>query len=337
METLEPSEAVQTFLRTFVPDKRTTLCEVGFSNEQLQGVADVALEPILRTYAAEKRLSLKVHFLAPTSQKVVAPRAFLLCQPEPTAETVSEALHGETVNVFDTCGAFRRVATRRDGYLGWVHADALGSSPEPTHRFTAPRGHVFAAPKAQSARLFELSYGAELHVEPEPGGAREDAWSRVRLAQGERSETGFVRSALLRPLSELARATPENIMAFAGRFLEAPYVWGGTTAWGLDCSGLVQTVYAAHGLALPRDADQQEACGRAVGLDRVGLDRVGLDDVRPADLLFFPGHVALSLGGSRLLHANAHHMRVTVDDFAADAYGASLREALTQVRRVLIP
>ena len=331
MQTLEPSEAVQTFLRTLAPDRRTTLCEVGFSDKRLQGVADASLEPALRAYAAEKRFLSEVHFSEPTLQKIIAPRAFLLRQPEPAAETVSEALHGETVNVFDTCGAFRRVATRRDGYLGWVSADALGSSPEPTHRFAAPRGHVFAAPKVQSVRLFELSYGAELHVGPEPGGEREDAWSRVRLAHGEQGETGFVRSALLRPLSELAKATPENVVAFAGRFLEAPYRWGGTTAWGLDCSGLVQTVYAAHGVTLPRDADQQEACGR-----EVGLEGAQLNGVQPADLLFFPGHVALSLGGTRLLHANAHHMRVTIDDFTADAYGASLREVLTQVRRVLV-
>ena len=154
------------FLNAYAPDERTTLCEVTLSNGELQGTADVALEPTLRAYAAEKRLSLRARFLEPTSQKVVAARAFLLRHPEPDAETVSEAVHGETVNVFDTCDAFRRVATRRDGYLGWIRADALGDSPEPTHRFTAPRGHVFAEPKVQSARRLELSCGAELCVEP---------------------------------------------------------------------------------------------------------------------------------------------------------------------------
>ena len=308
-------------LKTLAPDKRTVLCEVALQDKRLEGTADAALEPSLRAYAAERGFPLEVRFLAPVTQKIVAPRVFLLRHPEPAAETVSEALYSEEVDVFDTRGAFCRVATRRDGYLGWVHADAVGNVHSPTHRFTVPKGHVFAAPRVQSARLFELSYGVALHLEPSAEGD-EDGWSRVRRAHG---EAGFVRSALLSSLGEPRKATAEAIVAFAARFLEAPYLWGGVTAWGLDCSGLVQTVYAAHGLALPRDTDQQARCGR----------EVGLDGARPADLLFFPGHVALSLGGTRLLHANAHHMRVTVDDFAAGAYGVSLREALTQVRRVL--
>ncbi len=313
------------FLETLVQDKRTTLCEVALSNGKLQGTADAGLEPTLRTHAAEKGFLLQVHFLEPTLQKIAAPRTFLLRHPEPAAEGVSEALYGERVNVFDTCGAFRRVATRRDGYLGWVPADALaGDLSPPTHRVVSLRGHVFEAPKVQSARLFELSHGATLHVELS-GEREEGEWSRVALA---RVEAGFVRSTLLSPLNEPApTATAEAVVAFATRFLEAPYVWGGTTAWGLDCSGLVQTVYAAHGLALPRDADQQEACGR----------EVTPGEAQPADLLFFPGHVAISLGGTRLLHANAHHMRVTVDDFAVGAYGAALRAGLARVKRVLGP
>ena len=306
----------EALLKTLVPDKRTALCEVTLQDGRLQGTADAGLEPSLRAYAAERGLSSEVRFLEPAIRRITAPRVFLLRHPEPAAETVTEALYGEEVNVFDTRGAFCRVATRRDGYLGWLHADAVGNSQRPTHRFAAPRGHVFDAPRVQSARLFELSCGARVHVEHE-----EDGWSRVRLARG----TGFVRSTLLDPLDEPPEATAEAIVAFARRFLESPYLWGGVTAWGLDCSGLLQTVYAAHGLALPRDADQQEGCGR----------EVGLGEARLADLLFFPGHVALFLGGTRLLHANAHHMRVTVDDFAADAYGTSLREALTRVKRVL--
>lgn len=104
---------------------------------------------------------------------------------------------------------------------------------------------------------------------------------------------------------------------FALRFLETPYVWGGRSAWGLDCSGLTQVCFAALGRALPRDADQQRAA-----LGEVAAPRRG-------DLAFFPGHVGVMLDERSVVHANATRMRVSVETLGEGEYGERLARELT--------
>ncbi len=317
----EPASLTETFARfrrDLVPDPRTALCDVGVQGGVLTGVAEAALEPDLSHFAAEQGIGSAVEFISPTLHYVLPQRVFLRAAPRPDGETANELLYGERVHVYDRVDAWLRVTTERDGYLGWLNAAALAETlPEPNYRFTAPRGHVFAAPTVASERLFELSFGGALRVEGE-----EKGWARVVYG---RDGTGYVRTSLLEPLTTPhPEPSPHAVTHFAKRFLETPYSWGGVSAWGLDCSGLVQTVYGAFGVALPRDADQQARCGA----------EVGPDDAQPGDLLFFPGHVALSLGGTRFIHANAHYMRVTIDDFTGSAYGERLREKLTGVRRL---
>lgn len=313
-------EAFEAYRSGVVPDPRITLCDVTVSGGALSGVAEAGLERPLYRFAAEHGIGSTVRFIDAEAYQVLKPRVFLRARPEAEAATVGEALYGEALKVYDRQGDFYRVQTVRDGYLGWAPMrDLIKRLPEATHRVIVPRGHIYVAPKVSSSRLFELSYGTSL---PVTGG--EEGWFEVNFAK---EQKGFVNKSVLEPLST-PKLEPSSsaITAFAHRFLESPYIWGGVSAWGLDCSGLVQTVYAAHGLVLPRDADQQQACGQ----------EVALAEVRPADLLFFPGHVAISLGGTRLLHANAKHMRVTVDDFAANDYGRYLQERLTCVKRLAL-
>ena len=306
-------------LSAFVPDPRVMLCDLAQTADVLRGVADGSLESTLTEYAAAHRLTLQVEFPEPRSAQIMWGRTPLFKAPNLDAETVSEVGFGETVNVYDARDGFVRVAAQRDGYLGWMPEAALGSLPSGTHRFAALRGHVYAQPGVEAARLLELSYGVPLCVSGE-----RDGWSRVALAEGH----GYVHTLQLElgaAFEVPPRPDPAAVTEFALRFLGAPYVWGGTSAWGLDCSGLVQTVYRAFGLTLPRDADQQAECGQEISPDAV----------RAADLLFFPGHVAIALDNDRFVHANAHHMAVSVDGFTADAYGRRLRKALTRAVRVL--
>lgn len=309
-----------------VGDPRVTLCDLSVSAGTLGGVADQALEAKLAHYAAEHALELAVSFLKPQLRQVVS-RTPLFGSPSLRAETVSEAGFGEAVNAYDAQGGFVRVGAQRDGYLGWVPAATLGTLPAATHRFTGLRGHIFAEPEVSAVRLAELSYGAPLCVRAENTGEA-GRWSQVALPN---ECEGYVHTSGLEPHpaplepTRFLDPTPEAVTHFALRFLETPYVWGGVSAWGLDCSGLVQTVFRTFGVALPRDADQQSACGR----------EVAPDTVRAADLLFFPGHVALALDADRFVHANAHHMRVSTDSFSGDAYGQGLRRALTKAMRVL--
>ena len=303
-------------LPKFVADARVTLCDLSQTAGVLSGVADGALEPALTEYAAAQGLALEVTFPQARAAQVIGGRTPLFRGPAADAETVSEVGFGETVNVYDARAEFVRVAAQRDGYLGWMPAAALGALPKPTHRLTALRGHVYAQPAVEALRLLDLAYGAPLCVSGEKNG-----WSQVALAEGH----GYVHTLQLGPLASRQGPDPEAITRLALRFLEAPYVWGGVSAWGLDCSGLVQSVYGAFGLTLPRDADQQAECGQ----------EILPNEVRAADLLFFPGHVAIALDKDRFVHANAQHMAVSVDSFTADAYGRRLRELLTKAVRVV--
>ena len=307
-------------LPKFVKDARVTLCDLSQTAGALRGVADRALEPTLTEYAAAQGLALEVTFPQARAAQIVWGRTPLFRGPSSGTETVSEVGFGEPVDVYDAHGGFVRVAAERDGYLGWVPEAALGALPEPSHRFTALRGHVYVRPEVEALRLSELFYGAPLCVLGEKNG-----WSQVVLGEGE----GYVHTLQLElgvgMGAPLPAPDPEAITRFALRFLDAPYVWGGVSAWGLDCSGLVQSVYRAFGLTLPRDADQQAECGQ----------EVSPDEVRAADLLFFPSHVAIALDEDRFVHANVQHMAVSVDSFTADAYGKRLRELLTKAVRVV--
>ena len=303
-------------LPKFVADPRVTLCDLSQTAAALRGVADRSLEPALTEYAAAQGLALEVTFPQARVSQVIGGRTPLFRGPAADAETVSEVGFGEPVDVYDAHGSFVRVAAERDGYLGWMPAAALGTLPEPSHRFTALRGHVYAQPAVEALRLLDLFYGAPLCVL-----AEKDGWSQVALAEGE----GYVHTLQLEPLTPLSAPDPDAIVRFALRFLDTPYVWGGVSAWGLDCSGLVQSVYRAFGLTLPRDADQQAEYGQ----------EISPNEVRAADLLFFPGHVAIALDKDRFVHANAQHMAVSVDSFTADVYGRKLRELLTQAVRVV--
>lgn len=310
-------ETFDTFKQTLLTDTRNQLCEVSFGGGALVGLAEKSFAPRLETFAREHRIGFKVNFLEPTTQYVSVGRAFLRKSADAKAEVVSEAVYGEEIRIYDKHGSFCRVATARDSYFGWMSVADLGHSvPTPTHRFTAPRGHVFAGPSVAADRLFELSYGSALHVLKQEG-----EWCKVKLSKLE----GYVRVSLLQVLPSRLLFKPKALITLAARFLEAPYLWGGTTAWGLDCSGLTQTVYSAFGSSLPRDADQQAELGETVKLENVEV----------ADLIFFPGHVAISMGGTKIIHANAHHMRVTMDDFEKSDYANKLREQITGVKRLV--
>lgn len=275
-----------------------------------------AFDPATRLAAAELRGLLPDEgwqFVTPRPARAGNARVSLRARPDFAASQVTEALPGEALEVLaEREDGWAWVRTGHDRYPGWARGDELLTGPGPRGeelRVTALRAHAFAGPRVSRPIVAELCAGARLtrapgEVETEDG----RRWVPVLLPDG----TGaWVQEVVLSP------APRADAAEFALRFLETPYVWGGRSAWGVDCSGLAQLAYAALGLALPRDADQQQEALRAVETPGRG------------DLVFFPGHVGIMLDGRRLVHANATHMRVTVETLGEGEYGTRLAGALT--------
>ncbi|HEX5724867.1 MAG TPA: SH3 domain-containing C40 family peptidase [Longimicrobiaceae bacterium] len=255
----------------------------------------------------------------------------MLSGPDIRATQVSQAVLGSRLVVYRSRGRWLQCRAP-DGYLGWIHAGYLALTDESGARAweTGVGGEPW------------LSLGAEVRTPDDevlvrlPWGARvvREGADAVRLPDGRKGRpVGELLPAALRHLA--FPPTGEAVAATAVRWLGVPYLWGGVTLGGVDCSGFVQALYRMHGRALPRDSDQQSRAGEPVAC---GDD---FCDLRAGDLLFFaeePGrcsHVAMSAGGSRIIHASLGNGGVAWNDLAGRrSYERELRRLFLWARRV---
>jgi cell wall-associated NlpC family hydrolase len=208
-------------------------------------------------------------------------------EPRPDAPLDTQALYGERVTVYDDEEGWAWAQLARDGYVGWIAANSLWSRIEtPTHRVRAPRTFVYPRAGIKDPPLLALPLGAELRIAGE-----RDAF----LVTG---DGGFVYAKHLQPID----APAADFVAVAEAMLNCPYLWGGKTSLGIDCSGLVQTALLLAGVDAPRDTDLQEsALGETVAEGA---------PLRRGDLVFWKGHIGVMRDETTLLHANATHMLV---------------------------
>jgi cell wall-associated NlpC family hydrolase len=233
-------------------------------------------------------------FVEGREMQIVAPIADVRSGPTPDASLDTQALRGERVTVYEEHEGWAWCQLQRDAYVGYLPAHMLGpTSKEPTHRVTALRTFVYPAPNMKMPPLEALPLGAEIRVE--------DEGDYVRIA-----DHGYVYAPHLQPIAQYE----SDFVTVAERFLGAPYLWGGKTALGLDCSGLVQISLAAAGVSAPRDTDVQ---AREIGSQFPLSEPL---DLRRGDLVFWKGHVGIMCDAETLLHANAHHMLVAREPFA---------------------
>lgn len=244
---------------------------------------------------AAKHLEGKVQaarFVEGEVREVIDAQAPVRSDPAPDAAMVTEALMGERVTVyeFDHEGwAWGQLAA--DGYVGWLPANALmPPRAEPTHKVTALRTLAFPGASIKAPPTVSPPLGSRLTVTREQG--------RFAVAA-----TGYLPATHLAPLGHVEK----DFVAVADRFLGVPYLWGGKTNYGVDCSGLVQVALNACGIACPRDSDMQE---QALGKP------IDIADARRGDLVFWKGHVAIVRDAATLVHANAFHMMVTIEPMA---------------------
>lgn len=221
------------------------------------------------------------------------PWTALKAEPRLGARTVSELLYGEPLQILDRDNAWLRVASIVDGYIGWVLAGATARGLiRPTHRIGVPMSHIYREADLKSEPLLPLPMASYVHVK-----------TPAALENGflPHENGGYIFAKHLRALGGFA-ADPVSV---AENFLGTPYLWGGRTMLGIDCSGLIQLGLAAVGHRVLRDSGSQfRSLGRPLS-----------DGEQPSrgDLAFFPGHVGWMIDNIHLLHANATHMAVTID------------------------
>jgi len=247
---------------------------------------------------ADARLKGEVaadRFVAGTPARIVAAVADMLGEPRPDAGLNTQLLRGDDVIVFEETEGWAWVQAARDGYVGYVSGGSLGPrAAEPTHLVSAPRSFLYPGPDLKLPRLGELSLGSSVTVKDftETRGTR-----YALLSTGEAMIAGHLRSA-----GEVS----EDYVAIAEQLLMTPYLWGGSTSFGIDCSGLVQLAMRMAGRDVLRDSDMQAATlGEPI---EPGQDHSGL---RRGDLVFWKGHVAIMTDERTMIHANGHTMLVS--------------------------
>ncbi len=279
----------------------------------------VALDPRINPFrpdVAARHLQGHVEakrFVEGTRYQVVEPLTDLRGAPSHDARLSTQAIFGERVTIYETTEegwAWGQLET--DGYVGWLSANAIGpTGPSPTHKIFALRAFAFPAPDIKLPPIAALPMGATLAV------ARQDERFAV-------TAIGWhIPSALLAPI----KTHHADFVSMAEHFLGAPYLWGGKTSLGLDCSGLVQVALQAAGIPCPRDSDMQE-----LALGKLS----SLASLRRGDIVFWKGHVAIARDSESLIHANAHHMMVAIEPATqAIARIAAAGSEITAVKRVV--
>jgi cell wall-associated NlpC family hydrolase len=225
------------------------------------------------------------------ARQVSGPLCDLLRAPDGLRDR--QLVFGDPVTVYEDRSGFSYVQSAKDGYCGYVRSAALGPAEQATHWVSAASTQLYSAADIKSRDLMALMLNSRICA----------IGDHEKFVQ---TRTGFVPKVHLNHVDQMA----DDPCAVALKFLGTPYLWGGNSRFGIDCSGLVQAALLACGLACPGDSDQQcETLGTRLEPDSA---------LAKGDLLFWKGHVAMALGSEMIVHANGFHMAV-VTEHAKDA------------------
>lgn len=202
-----------------------------------------------------------------------------LCR-SPAGPRDRQLIYGDVVTVLGDEGDWRYVQSAKDGYCGYVQSVTLGPQLEASHQVCTPATHAYERADFKSPDLISLSFGSRIKVTDVVGNYAQTCLGYIPINHLEPVDTRY--------------SDPAEV---AARFLGTPYLWGGNSRWGIDCSGLVQAALLACGTPCPADSDQQSTLGHATN-----------EVYQRNDLLFWKGHVAIVSDPQTILHANAGAM-----------------------------
>ena len=246
----------------------------------------------------------------------------VLAEPRVRADQVTQLVLGETAAVVDRTGDWRRVCTHIDGYDGWVHAGYLSEVEDQVAEDWRSRATAWSEGATLRIGGSHLPLPLRARVVLQHDAVTLPDGRRGRITEGSVQEMSDVTAA--------ARAKAPERWAFE-HFMGSPYQWGGVTPWGVDCSGLVQTTFAARGVILPRDSAQQVFHGATVSFEAD----------QPGDLLFFSGesssgitHVAFAGDADTLIHSTLACGGTLMEPWLPGTRAATLRQRLVAVRRL---
>jgi len=245
--------------------------------------------------------------------RVIAPVADLLIRPNGPRDR--QLLFGARVLVLEEFEGHAFLQAERDGYVGYVALGALGADAQASHWVSAPATHLYPEPSIKAREAARLSMGARLTIVAEHGKSAETAEGQCAISRH------------LRPLGSWAVGP----VAVAESMLGTPYLWGGDSRDGIDCSGLVQLSLCACGIDCPADSDLQQA--------RLGQPLATGERPRRGDLVFWKGHVAFVSGPDRIIHANGTAMAVAEEGLqeATDRIAALGEGPVTAMKRIAAP
>ena len=244
--------------------------------------------------------------------RVAVPLLSVVAHGQPDQPLTSQALLGEDVLVFDECGGWAFVQLKRDGYVGYIERCALSDDLPPiTHHVTALATQIYSRATIKSVVRNSLPFGSRL------SGVVHDGFLQL-------ADHGWIPEQHV----ELANQAASDYVTVALQMVGTPYLWGGKTPGGIDCSGLVQVSMQAAGFSPPRDSDMQAAeIGRA-------LRPTEWHNLQRGDLICWRGHIGIMTDADTLLHANAHHMAVTLEPLAdVTARAATKGSDIEAIRR----
>jgi cell wall-associated NlpC family hydrolase len=194
-----------------------------------------------------------------------------------------QVLLGERVTILGRTDTHYYVVTGKDDYVGYLDHTALGVDHKVTHRISTLASHIYTEANMKSPDIMALSHGSLVNV-------TED------FTNFSKTEQGYIPTQHLHPIDH----AEDDFVEVAKLFLGTPYLWGGNSNTGVDCSGLVQAALTACGLKCPGDSDQQQA--------QLGHHLEPKSPIQKGDLFFWKGHIAIAADTNTLIHANAYHM-----------------------------